>query len=187
MASREGLTAFQAIVSGRRSVRSFEDRPVPRELVEGIIEAGRHAPSSGNTQPWHFYVVTAAAAREALVKATYPGSDCTSPKAQEWVGQAPVIIVACLDWRRGAAKYNYEHRYFIGPQDVASAIQSMLLAAEAAGLGACWVGGIRFTEVAEALGIPPVHEPLALIPVGYARHRPGPKRLRPMDEVATWL
>ncbi|HHY94905.1 MAG TPA: hypothetical protein GX513_07835, partial [Firmicutes bacterium] len=136
--------AFKRVVRGRRSIRSFQDKPVPRHLVAEMLEVARQAPSSGNTQPWHFYVVTDPEIRERLVASTFPGADCGSDRVQDWVRQAPVLIVVCLDWRRGATKYNFEHRYFLGLQDVGAAIENLLLSAEALGLGACWVGGIRF-------------------------------------------
>lgn len=183
----ETWPAFWKTVSERRSIRSFKDTPVPREMVEGILEAARRAPSSGNTQPWHFYVVTAPEARRRLAASSYPGVDYTSQRVQEWIIKAPVILVVCLDWPRGAAKYNFEHRYFLGLQDISAAIENTLLAAEAMGLGACWVGGIRFLETAAAIGIPPTYEPLALIPIGYPDSRPGNRPLRPIEDVRTWL
>ncbi len=179
--------AYWQTVVRRRSVRGFSSKPVPREAIQRLIEAASLAASSANAQPWHFYVVTDPETRAKLVATTYPGPDCRSDKTQAWMAQAPAIIVVCLDWPRGAAKYNFESRYCSGLQDVSSAIVTILLGAAAMDLGACWVGGFRFLEVAQLLGIPPVHEPTALIPVGYPNRVPGDRKIRSLGEVLTWI
>ncbi len=178
--------AYWETVVRRRSVRSFLDKPVPREDLRQLVEAASLAASSANAQPWHFFVVTDPDLRARLVATTYPGPDCRSKETQAWIAEAPAIIVVCFDWARGAAKYNFESRYYSGLQDISSAVVTILLGAAAKGLGACWVGGFRFLEVARVLGIPPTLEPAALIPIGYPSRRPGGRKTRPLDEILTW-
>ena len=179
--------AYCQTVVRRRSIRGYLRRPVPREALQRLVEAACLAPSSANAQPWHFYIVTDRIKLDHLVATTYPGPDCRSEKTQAWIAEAPAMIVVCLEWARGAAKYNFESRYWSGLQDISAPIMTILLGAAAMGLGACWVGGFRFVDAAGVLGIPPTYEPTALIPVGYPSRTPGPRQTRPLDEVCTWV
>ena len=186
-AVEELWSAFERVVELRRSVRSFSNQPVQPRAIERLVRAACLAPSSANAQPWHYYIVSDHKTRKRLVATTYPGPDCRSKKTQAWIAQAPVIIVVCLEWTRGAAKYNFESRYLSGLQDVSATVQTILLGAAAMGLGACWVGGFRFLEVAEILGIPPTQEPQAMIPVGYPDRPPGDRVTRPLEDIRTWV
>ena len=71
----------------RKSIRAYSDKPVEREKLEKILEAGRLAPSARNAEPWHFIAVTNPEKRKALSKGLYA----------KFVAQAPLVIVACGD------------------------------------------------------------------------------------------
>jgi nitroreductase len=158
-------------------VRSFvPDRPVGEEVIAWLLEAARWAPSAGNLQPWRFYVVTSSELRQKLAAASRQG----------FVAQAPVVIVVGAVPEGSAQVYGDRGRYLYCLQDTAAAIQNLLLAATAAGLGSCWVGAFDEAAVHRALGLPPEVRPVALVPLGYTREKPfAPARL-PLASVAEW-
>lgn len=157
------MDVFEAMEK-RHSVRSFDtSREVPEELVEKLLYCACLAPSAGNVQPWRFFVVREAGVREGLAAAAL---------GQGFVARAPVVIVVCADLEAHAAGYGRRGVELYSIQDTAAAVQNMLLAATALGLGTCWVGAFREEEVSRVLGLPRSLRPLALIPVGYPA-RPG--------------
>ncbi|MEM2056996.1 MAG: nitroreductase family protein [Thermoproteota archaeon] len=145
------MDVFEAIQK-RRSVRAYEPTPVPREILGKVLEAARLAPSAGNIQPWHFIVVTDVGKREKLARAPFAG----------FLREAPVVIVGCGNQRASP-------RWFM--VDVAIAMQNMVLAATAEGLGTCWVGSFNEKEVKEMLKIPDDYRVVALLALGYPRKK----------------
>jgi nitroreductase len=152
----------------RRSVRHFEQKPVPPELVQILLKAAMQAPSAANAQPWHFVVI---ADRLALEKVTefHP--------AAESLHKAPMAILIC-----GHDKL--EKRPDRWMQDCSAATQNMLLAAHANDLGAVWLGihpeEIRIDGMRKLCNLPIEVHPLSLIAIGYpARMLPPVDRFRP--------
>ena len=154
-------------IKKRYSVRSYQDHAVETEKLDNILEAARLAPSASNRQEWRFIVVRNKDTRQRLMQAA---------KDQAFVGQAPVVIVAC-------AKTD-SHVMTCGQQcypiDVAIAIEHMALKATEEGLGTCWIGAFYEDKVKEILGIPKDIRVVALLTLGYpVKLRPNPKdRLR---------
>ena len=138
----------------RRSIRSWQDKPVEKEKLDRVLEAGRLAPSANNRQPWRFVVVTEEATRKKLA---------TAANDQTFVGQAPVVLVGCaVETDRVMACG--QHCY---PIDVAIAMTNMTLAAVAEGLGTCWIGAFQEDQVKQVLGIPEEVRVVELMPLGY--------------------
>ena len=133
----------------RKSIRSYQDKPVPREIVERILEAGRLAPSARNTEPWHFITVTDKEKRKTLSKGVYA----------KFLAQTPLIIVVCGDKEASPDWYAV---------DSSLALENMVLTAVNEGLGTCCVGSFSETDVKAALKIPKNFEVLILLSVGYA-------------------
>ena len=136
----------------RRSIRAYQDKPVPREKLEKILDAGRLAPSAKNIEPWHFIVVTDSAKRAVLAKGIFA----------KFLTQAPTVIVCCGN-KKASPKW-----YAI---DVALAAENMLLTATSEGLGTCCVGSFNEKHVATLLKIPENFEVLILLAVGYAQEK----------------
>lgn len=167
------------LIKSRASIRHFRPDPVPGELLTEIIEAARWAPSAGNLQSWHFYVVTGNDRRWCLGRAALH---------QNFVALAPVCIVVCAEPARSASTYRQRGRDLYCLQETAAATQNILLAATAAGLGSCWVGAFDEERVAACLDLPPGRIPVALIPLGYPKSKPGKRTSRRgLDEVATFV
>lgn len=149
---------FWQVIDERHSVRAFDpDAEVSPETVERLLQAAVRSPSAGNRQAWHFYVVRAAAARQGLAAAAY---------GQDFVAQAPVVIVVCADPEQSAARYGGRGRELYCLQDTAAATTHILLAAVALGLGGCWVGAFDERQAAHVLDLPARHRPVAILPIG---------------------
>jgi nitroreductase len=149
----------------RTSIRSYKADAVEDEKIERIIDAARMAPSGKNGQPWTFVVVTNEETRRKLVPAC---------KNQAFVGEAPVVIVACgheeMAYQKMGGYWNSM------PVDIGIALEHLMLAAASEGLGTCWIGAFIEERVREILGVPDDVKVVALTPVGYPAtektHRP---------------
>ena len=145
------MDVFEAIQE-RRSIRAYQDKPVPRDKLEKILEAGRLAPSARNIEPWHFIAVTDDEKRKALSKGLYA----------KFLSQSPLVIVACGDKKASSDWYAI---------DVALALENMILTAVSEGLGTCCVGSFNEKDVKEVLKVPDNFEVLVMLAVGYAREK----------------
>jgi nitroreductase len=145
------MDVFEA-VQERRSIRNYQDKPVEREKMEKILEAGRLAPSAKNLEPWRFIAVTDAAKRKALSGGTWA----------KFLAQSPLVIVACGDKKASPDWYAI---------DVALAVENMVLTAVGEGLGTCCVGSFNEKDVKALLKVPENFEVLVMLAVGY----PGDK------------
>lgn len=169
---------FSEVISKRRSVRHLSPKLAVSDAdVRALLEAAVAAPTAGNIQPWRFFVVQSADARERLAASMH----------QRWAAAAPLVIVVAVDPRPCAARYGDRGEYLYSIQDTAAAVENILLAAVDRGLAACWIGAFEETAVAEAIGaIAPV-TPIVVIPIGYSAESAGRPARRPLEEVTTWL
>lgn len=157
---------FWDLLEGRYSVRAYDaNAEVSPETVRRILEAAIRAPSAGNRQPWHFYVVRDLELRQKLVSAA---------GGQSFIAQAPVAIVVCADAEQSAERYGQRGRELYCLQDTAAAVEHMLLTAVALDLGSCWVGAFDEKQAAQALDLPQRHRPVAILPIG----KPAGRQLR---------
>jgi nitroreductase len=187
---------FFEIACGQRAHRALLPDPVPEALIEKILEAGTHAPSAKNCQPWRFVVVQDLAVRKSIgdgARAAWEGfarathSDQTDPMflaVDRWatggLAEAPVIIVLCGDTsvlpldQMGSSIY--------------PAAQNILLAAAALGLGSLMSSLPLYAPdgtFAKSLGLPDHVVPLATLPIGYPARTLGRPRRRPIVEVTS--
>jgi len=200
--TRPGREELASLVRGRRSVRAFDTRPVPRSIVEEAIAAAGWAPSPHGRQPWRFVVVESRLRREALAEAMaatwreqlqLDGQDqaiveARLEKSRDRLHRAPVLIVPCLylaglDVYPDAARQNAEELMAI--QSFGAAVQNMLLSLYASGVDGGWMCAPLFCPdvVQEALGIDPALTPHALIAVGYAAADPVRRPRLPLDDL----
>lgn len=168
----------QDLFTARYSCRRFRSDPVPRPLLEQLLEAARWAPSAGGLEPWRFVVVTAAVPRRELAAAAL---------RQVFVAEAPVVVVVCAVPEESARIYGARGRHLYCLQDTAAATQNLLLAATAAGLGSCWVGAFDEGRVQGVLGLPAGWWPVAMIPLGFPAEGPPRRHRRPAAEVVVWV
>ncbi len=170
--------SFIELTWKRKSIRNFKSDEVPLEKILLLLDAARSAPSGGNRQPWHFYVIK----DTELKKQIYESSG-----GQLFISQAPVNIVVCADLERTSARYGERGRSLYCLQDTAAAIQNLLLCATEQGLAACWCGAFDEKGVSNALNLEKKFRPVAVIPVGYAVNEPPKTARRPIEEVTTFI
>lgn len=161
------MEAYEALIT-RRSIRNYQDRPVPAEVVDKILEAAMQAPSAVDKQPWHFVVID----DNELLREI--------PSVHQYAkmaARAPCAILVCAD--PGLALGS---GYV--PQDCSAATQNILLAAHALGLGAVWCGVYeepdREAGFRSLLSIPEPIQPFSLVVLGYPdESHAQPDRFRP--------
>ena len=148
----------------RRSIRRFKQETVPPELIEKLLEAARWAPSSADSQPWEFIVVTDPEIKKGIARSFVIGS---------FLNEAPLAIAVVVDRLRTA----------LPVQDGTLAAYAIWLAAHDLGLGACWInpnipGGIR-----KILGIPFTKKLITVLAIGYPDEAPVHTRRKLQDFV----
>jgi len=143
----------------RCSVRDFTKEDVPDDILMGALWAANLAPSAGNQQSRDFIIVRDADIRYHLAKAAHD---------QHFLSEAPVLIVCCANMDR-IIMYGSRGRELYCLQDVAAAIENMLLYVTCKGYGSCWVGAMDEKRVAKILLLPPHVRPVAIIAIGRAR------------------
>lgn len=166
------MDVYEAI-STRKSVRQFQEKDVPEEVVTRLLEAARLAPSANNRQEWRFVVVRDKETRQKLAEAA-----C----GQRFVAQAPVVIACCAVESDKIMTCGHP-AYAI---DTAIAIDHMTLAATALGLGTCWIGAFHEDRVREILSIPDSVRVVELLPLGYPKMQPAPRSRKKVDEIVRW-
>ncbi len=153
------------LLFARRSVRAYRSEPVAADVVRDLLAAAMAAPSAVAKDPWAFIVIrqpeTLAAIAEGL------------PNGQ-MLASAPLGLAVCGDLRRAQGG---ELSYLL--QDCSAAIENLLLAAQALGLGACWLGvhprPERMAHLRSLLNIPEPVIPVAMIAVGWPAESPEPR------------
>ncbi|GAB3441488.1 nitroreductase family protein [Streptomonospora sediminis] len=164
------------VLTTRRAVRSYTDRPVDDTTLDRLLDAMLAAPSASNKQPWAFVAVRRPRTLK-LIRAFSPGI----------IDPPPLIVAACFDRSRrvgGAAKGWDE-----GMLCVAMAVENLLLAAHCLGLGACPTASFRAGPIRSFLALPDHFDPLLLVPIGYPALAPDPAPRRDPSEVIsheTW-
>ena len=181
------------LFKNRRSVREYSLREVSNKVLFEILEAARWAPSAHNAQPWRFIVVRDPDVKLELAEAMASRWDRDMSKngvppenresllktSAERFTNAPILIIACLtmeDMDKYSDKRRQKIEYVMAVQSVAAAIENILLAAHAEGLGSCWFCAPLFCQdvVRKVLRIPRHVEPQALVTLGYPAERPEP-------------
>ncbi len=191
---------FDAVIRGRRSVRAFLETPVPRSLVERVLDAARWAPSPHGRMPWRFAVVTTLSLKERLANAMGEewerqlAMDGQSTeiiarrklRSQDRIREAPCCVVVCLyledlDRYPDPARQLAEETMAI--QSLGAAAQNMLLTAYQYGLDGGWMCAPLFCPdtVRGALDLEPALKPHALLTLGYAAKNPIRRERLPLD------
>lgn len=165
------------LYASRTSIRRFEKDAIPQDLIDLMLRAGIDAPSAGNCQPWHFYVVRNQALKSELSRHAY---------GQKQIDSAPLDIVVCAEPARSAKRYGERGVSLYCLQDTAAAIENILLCAAENGLGTCWCGAFDETAVSGAMALPEDRRPIAIIAVGYPSGQSNRPKRRPIPETVTY-
>ena len=170
-------------INSRQSDRKYSDKPVEKEKLERIIEAGRMAPSACNAQPWKFIVVTDP---ELVLKV----ADAASAKLigmNSFVAQAPVILVIVrekpnMSSKVGATIKNKDYSLI----DIGIATENICLQAKAEGIGSCIIGWFDEIQIRKLLEIPKSKRVELIITLGYSLSEQREKRRKPATETVSY-
>lgn len=198
---------FFEVVHTQRSIRRFKPDPVPQEAIWRMIDAAIRAPSGSNSQPWSFLVVTDDAKRKVIGDAVRAGNtDADARRAEamnfdpvrrrmrlasiafrENVASAPCLIIPCLV--KPTSPTSDINSLFAG-SSIYGAVQNMMLAARALGLGTLMTTFNIAIEplIRKEFNLPDDAMPVAVIPVGYPAdgERFGPTTRKPVESVTFW-
>lgn len=155
----------------RVSVRKFKSDDVGEETVKLLLEAGNAAPSAGNLQARDFIVVRDPERKLKLAKAALN---------QMFIAEVPVVVVVCANYPRSMRVYGERGKLY-AEQDATAAVENILLAVTALGLGAVWVGAFDEEKVSKILELPNYVRPMAIIPVGHPAERPARRSRYPIE------
>jgi len=189
------------IIKKRRSIRSYKPDGIPKDVLEKLLDAIRLAPSGGNQQPYKFIVVQDKETKAQLAAACRwsPGR----PKGQEFVAEAPVVIVACGSERNAVTRYYSGGEVYLAlgrdvpaeidkssseylslvDIDVAIAIDHLTLVAAEEGLGTCWIAALDELAIKELLSIPEDMRVVVVMPVGYTASWPEPRPRKALEDI----
>lgn len=184
-------------IAERRSIRKFQSKPIPDELLQRILESARWAPSGGNSQPWSFGVVKSREAKQALAAAA---------GEQYWIAEAPVVIACCAQLVLSEEESEFSRR--VNRLRWGEAVESWMTAAPASyralvlgnasphipgahiqltaahyGIGSCWVGFLDIARASEILGLPENWRCYYLIPLGYPAEEPVAPERKPLADL----
>ena len=164
-------------LAGRRSIRSYKEEQVSRDIILDLIKAAETAPSAGNLRARKYVVVTNIQMRKALAVSAY---------GQSQLETAPVLVVVCADVSRSSKRYG-DRGSLYSIQDAAAATMCLLLAAYDSGLGACWNGAFDDQIVRDALNLAKDVLPVAILSIGWPAEVPRAPPARNLDEVVSWI
>ncbi|KON30148.1 hypothetical protein AC480_01815 [miscellaneous Crenarchaeota group archaeon SMTZ1-55] len=153
----------------RRSIRRYEKKEIPNDVLSKILEAGRQAPSAANRQPLHFIVITDDNIKKELSKGLF----------NRFIKDSPVTIVGC-------AKIGDILTGKWSIVDTTIALQNMVIAAWMMGVGSCWVGDFNENRVQQLLKIPNKWKVVALVSFGYPAEQPKQRRKKSITELVSF-
>lgn len=153
----------------RRSIRVFQDREVPDELVVKAVDIARHAPSSKNRQPWRVIAVKNRAILRELSQVHLGAKSLAS---------APLALAVVVKPELNPASFMIDGAIFT---------TYLWLALHSLGLGAVWVQTIGYPRFAEILGIPPEEVLIGILATGYPAESPPPRPRKSVEELLSWM
>jgi len=161
---------FTKVITSRRSIRKFTAEPVPEEMIQRVLEAGRISPSWSNKQGVRYIVVRNPDRLAKLREATQ----------QKWTVTASVFIVVCINPRKSGKNKN-DLEYFM--VDAAIGLTQLILAATNEGLGTCWMGWFDEEAIQDILEIPKKVRVIGLTPLGFPDYTPKPQQRLVLEKI----
>jgi nitroreductase len=154
------------LILSRRSIRNYEKKDIPEAVLQQILEAGRQAPSAANIQHVRFVVVT----DHSILK------NLCDTLITRFIKSAPVAIAGCAD-----VKSLLTGKWVV--VDATIAMQNMVIAAWALGIGSCWIGACNEEKVRKLLNIPDKWKFVALLTLGYPAKQPKPRKKKKFEDL----
>lgn len=169
---------FKDVIKKRYSIRKFRPDPVPDDLIFEVLETVSLSPSAGNLQSYEIIVVKDPETRRLL---------SSSALNQDFVYQAPVVLVFCTNSARNEWKYKSRGKDLYSVQDATIACTYATLTATSIGLASVWVGAFVEEEVRRILKLEPGLKPVALLPIGYGNESPIRRERRSVKEFTRFI
>ena len=175
---------FLDLVRTRRSIRRYDGRPVPRDVIDRCVEAARLAPSACNSQPWRFLIFDRDPWRSRVGEAAFSGIYSLFAFAQ----QAPVLVALVRLRSTYAAKLGgLIRRIDYSLIDIGIAGEHFVLQAADEGVGTCWIGWFNERRLRRILKLSPGEKLDVLIAMGYPEEGTleptGDRPRKPLDQV----
>ena len=173
------MADLMGVIKERRSIRKYQAKDIPREIVDKLLEAVRWTPSWINTQCWEIIMVTDQSLKKKLQATISKGNPATKS-----IVEAPVIVAVCgtlgkSGYYKDKVSTKFGDWYMF---DVGLATQTICLAACDFGLGTVIVGLFDHDRAKEILNVPAGYELVVLIPMGYPAKTPSAPKRREMNE-----
>jgi nitroreductase len=159
------MNCIEQILS-RKSIRKFKNIPVSEEVLNNILEAGRHSPSATNMQPWHFIVARDQKAKEAF---SFGGFN-------KFTSNAGFIVL-------GLYKQSEVIIEQLSLMDVTIALQNMVVAGWVQGVGSCWMGAFDETKIRDILSLPVDSRFVGAVAFGIPDDNPSQPPKKPLSEI----
>ncbi len=166
-------------------VSEFEEQDVSDAELAAIVEMAALAPSAANAQPWEIVAVRDGERKVDLVRTlldSHLRPRLGGDERRDWLAQAPVVLVLCLDRLRAKARYGEIGENLFGIQDSGGAVQNMRLAALELGIKSCLIREFDHPQMAKLLELPEHVEPLILIALGHSQAEAARLPLLPLDD-----
>ena len=161
---------FLKFLKERRSIRSFQDKPISDREIEMILEAGRWTPSASHRQPWEFIVIKNKKILEKLSKSAFYGN---------FIKEVPVVIAII-------AKIKTSPKWYLVDTSLVS--MNMMLMAWALGIGTCWIGAMNREKAKKIIGLGDNDHLLTILPFGYIKGDiPEPKPRKSLNKIVKYM
>lgn len=172
------------LLNKRRSVRSYIDRPIPKENLLKCIEAARVAPSACNAQPWRFIVIDEPPLKNKICEIAFSGIYSIN----KFVKDAPVLIIVISEKEKflsAVGGYLRDTKYYL--LDIGIACEHLILQATELGIGSCWIGWFNEKAIKEALKIPKNKKIDVIISLGFYEDDKSPiKAKKSLEEISAF-
>lgn len=167
---------FFEVVKKRHSIRAFQKKKIEEEKIQKLLEVANSAPSAGDLQAYQILLVKDQKKKERLAKASWD---------QDFIAQAPVDLVFCIDPLRSAQRYGKRGETLYSIQDATISCAYAHLAAVDLGLGSVIVGAFDEAEVSRIIDIPLTLRPIIILPIGYPDEKPEKTPRRSLDDLVS--
>lgn len=177
------MKTFLELVKNRQSDRAYETKPIEKEKIEYILEAGRLAPSACNAQPWRIIVVDNPALKNIV-------ADATASKTlgmNHFTKQAPIHLVIVEEKANFTSNFgSWAKKKHFPHIDLGIMAEHICLAAAEQGVGTCMIGWFDEEKVRKTLGIPKSKRPVLVIIMGYSSQTLREKKRKPLRDIVSW-
>lgn len=165
---------FEEVIRKRHSIKIYQKKDVPDEIINKIIELSNLSPSAGNLQARSIVIIRTEEKKIEIVNAT---------KGQDWILKAPVILIIFANLKESEFRYDARGRNLYALQDATIFAAHLQLIATYFGLATRWVGQFYESKVNKVIGISKEKKPIAIITLGYPLEEPKIKPRKTIKEL----